>query len=351
MRTAWMVLLAASAALAAPGSPSARSGRGEPDLQVALAVRRGLDYLASRQRPNGCWLDRVGRKVHNFYQGKVDEHVGVTALAGLAFLANGSTPGSGRYAESIRRAVDYTVSCTRPNGFITAADSRMYEHAFATLFLAEVYGMTRDERVRACLSRATQLIVSSQNEEGGWRYLPGATDADMSVTVCQVFALRGARNAGILVPKDVIDRAILYVKRSADPNSGGFYYQLDVYMGMPSRTSFPLTAAGVATLYGAGEYDSAEIRRGLDFLIREWPRSYTAASSFDYFYGHYYGAQAAFQAGGRVWAEWYGRIRAELLDLQEGDGSWVDLVGRNYATAMATIILQIPYRYLPILER
>jgi len=348
-----LALLAIATVSATPPAPAASvpTHSTEPDLRVALAVRRGLDYLAASQRPNGCWLDRVGRKVHNFYQGKVDEHVGVTALAGLTFLANGSTPGRGRYAEAIRRALDYIVSCTRPNGFITAADSRMYEHAFATLFLAEVYGMTRDERVRACLSRATQLIASSQNEDGGWRYLPGATDADMSVSVCQVFALRGARNAGILVPKEVVDRAIDYVKRSADPRSGGFYYQLDAYLGMPSRTSFALTSAGVATLYGAGEYDSDELRRGLEFLIREWPRSYTATSTFDYFYGHYYGAQAAYQAGGRYWAQWYARIRADLLDLQQEDGSWVDLVGRNYATAMATIILQIPYRYLPILER
>lgn len=334
------------ALLAAP--PAASSG---PDLRVALAVRRGLDFLAARQRPNGCWIDRIGRKVHNYYRGHVGEHVGVTALAGMAFLANGSLPGRGRYAENVRRAVGYVVDHTRSNGFITASDSRMYSHAFAALFLAEVYGMTGDERVRDALTRATTLIVRSQNDQGGWRYLPGATDADMSVTVCQVLALRGARNAGIQVPKPVIDRAIDYVKRSADPRTGGFYYQLDTYFGVPSRTSFALTAAGVTTLFGAGDYDSMEVRRGLEFLWRNWPLPYLAGRSFDFYYAHYYGAQAAFQAGGRYWARWYARIRAELLDLQREDGCWEDLVGKNYATAMATIILQIPYRYLPIFER
>lgn len=73
--------------------------------------------------------------------------------------------------------------------------------------------------------------------------------------------------------------------------------------------------------------------------------------SFDYFYAHYYAVQGMFQAGGEYWAKWFPKVRDELVRGQNRNGSWKDLVGPNYATAMATIILQIPYRYLPIFER
>ena len=70
-----------------------------------------------------------------------------------------------------------------------------------------------------------------------------------------------------------------------------------------------------------------------------------------YFYGHYYGTQAMFAAGGDFWKEWYPFIRDELLGLQTADGSWSDGICRHYSTAMACIILQVPNNYLPILQR
>jgi hypothetical protein len=73
--------------------------------------------------------------------------------------------------------------------------------------------------------------------------------------------------------------------------------------------------------------------------------------TFDYYYCHYYAIQAAFQAGGNYWSSWWSRIRSQLLQLQYSDGRWEDLVGPNYATAMATLILQIPLQYLPIFQR
>ena len=350
--------------------------------ETRLAVARGLAYLARHQNPDGSWNDRVGRKVHMHYRGSVSPHVGVTSLAGIAFLSAGILPGQGpagqlgrgrsrqlrgaggglppSYPELLERALEYIMNHTGATGFISDRGSRMYSHAFATLLLAEVYGTgyyRGHARLKDCLKRATGLIVKVQNKEGGWRYRPLAADADMSVTVCQVVALRAARNAGIEVPRDTIRRAVLYVKRSFRRDLGGdfgaFTYQLGPqFRGVHSRHSFALTAAGVTTLYGAGEYNAAEIRDGLRFLWfarDELPRN-KARRSFDYYYGQYYAVQAAFQKGGAYWRQWYESIRRDLLGLQEPDGRWTDLVGSNYATAMATIILQFPNQYLPITE-
>ncbi|MHC4829943.1 MAG: prenyltransferase/squalene oxidase repeat-containing protein, partial [Planctomycetota bacterium] len=135
---------------------------------------------------------------------------------------------------------------------------------------------------------------------------------------------------------------------------GGFWYQIGRNQPfMRSRTSFALTAAGVTALYGAGEYDAAEVRAGLAYLHnpRNRPDAWRMTGSFDYFYSHYYAVQAMYQAGGDHWKRWFPRVRDEILGGMNESGHWEDLVGPVYATAMATIILQIPYRYLPIFER
>lgn len=328
--------------------------------EVERVVRRALDFIARRQDPSGCWVEAIGRKVNEDYEAHMGKHVGVTALACMALMSNGSTPGRGRYGDEVQRGLDFVLAQVRPDdGFITVDMSRMYSHGFATLFLAEAYGMSQSEAVRPKLQLAVDCLVQYQNDQGGWRYLPGARDADISITVTAVQALRAARNVGIHVPGATIDRAVEYVKRSQiryhhDPlRRGGFWYQVSERPFPISRTSFALTAAGVTALYGAGEYDSVEVREGLRFLARpQWrPPSWRMHRSFDYFYGHYYAVQAFYQAGGQLWERWYPEIRDELLAGVNEHGYWEDLVGPVYATSMATIILQIPYRYLPIFER
>ncbi|MBI3726663.1 prenyltransferase [bacterium] len=342
----------------APDQPRAA----EIDGATRAAITRGLDYLARHQEPDGSWIDGIGRKVNNTYLAHPGKHVGVTALAGISFLAQGSTPSRGQYGKQVQGALDFILKSVSREGFITNDSSRMYEHAFATLFLAEVAGMAPSSEIHDALRAAVSCIVAAQNDQGGWRYLPGAKDSDISITVCQVQALRAARNVGIHVPKDAISNAIKYVKHSyiGDKVSyphykGGFWYQAyENRPFRPSRTSFALTAAGVTALYGAGEYDCEEIRGGLKYLFHRQnrPAANDMHHTFDYWYGHYYAIQAFFQAGEPFWTEWYLSVRDELVEGQAEHGDhWQDLVGPSYATAMATLILQIPYRYLPIFER
>jgi hypothetical protein len=327
------------------------------DAQTRKMIDRALAYLYRHQNPDGSWTDRVGRKVHNSYWGSAAPHVGVTGLAGIAFLSSGTLPGQGvrsDYCTAVRKALDFIIRQTEANGFIAANGSRMYSHAFASLFMAEALGTgfyPDDKRLQETLKRSVRLIVRAQNEEGGWRYLPNAIDSDMSVTVCQVFALRAARNAGVKVPKETIARAITYVKDSFDSDECGFKYQMDRrFRGVRSRHSFALTACGVATLYGAGSYDADEIRQGLQYLWDRRPVPQQAAKRFDFYYGHYYAVQAAYQAGGAYWTRWYEDIKNQLRLTQRSDGSWTDLVGPCYGTAMAAIVLQMPNQYLPITE-
>jgi squalene cyclase len=279
-------------------------------------------------------------------------HVGVTGLAGIAFLAAGQFPGRGEYGRTVERAIDYVLSQVKEDGYITDNGSRMYSHAFATLFLGEVYGMTRRSDVREKLQMSIDLIVRSQNKKGSWRYLPFAPDSDMSVTVCQVMALRAAQNTGIRVPKSTIDAAIEYVKASkiqSGNNKGGFTYQ--DRPAFQTRTSFSLTAAGVATLHNAAVYTDEDIQEGLEYLLSRLDQHVYYRNHYFYFYGHYYATQAMFIAGSPYWERYYPVVRDQLISYQRSDGSWASNVGETFSTAMATIILQIPQRFLPIFQR
>jgi hypothetical protein len=236
-------------------------------------------------------------------------------------------------------------------GLLAAETSHgpMYGHGFATLFLGEIHGMNPDdERVRDALGRAVRVIVDSQNEEGGWRYNPVPLDADVSVTICEIMALRSARNAGVKVPRETIDKAVEYVRKCQNPD-GGFRY-----MTQPGGSAWPRTAAGVASLFYAGIYEDDAIERGLDYMTKAaMPgRGMVGPGTAHYYYGQYYSVQAMYLAGGEWWSQWWPSVREEMLARQSGSGGWVDhQIGDAYATAMSLIVLQMPKRYLPIFQK
>lgn len=307
------------------------------------AVQRGFEALRRMQKSDG-----------SFGQGRFGEHVGITSLCAIALMADGNVPGRGEFGDCVQKALDFVLSHSTETGLLVSDDTHgpMYGHGFATLFLGEIYGMNQDDdRVRDALVRAVQLIVSSQNNEGGWRYNPIPADADVSVTICEIMALRSARNAGIKVPKSTIDDAIRYV-RSCQNDDGGFRYMKEV-----SGSAWPRTAAGIASLFYAGIYEDQSIDRGLDYLTRNaFPRGAGGVgvgfSQQHYFYGHYYAVQAMYLAGGERWKNWWPAIREELIAKQNPDGTWTDQqIGDAYGTAMALIVLQMPKRYLPIFQR
>ena len=192
---------------------------------------------------------------------------------------------------------------TSPSGFIAVAAASthgpMYSHGFGTLFLAEAYGMTHRPEIREKLQKAVRLIIDTQNAEGGWRYQPVRRDADLSVTICQINALRAARNAGLFVPKETVENCIRYVKQSQNPD-GGFRYMLQ-----GGASAFPRSAAGVVALYSAAVYDAKEVESGVAYLRQFMPEIKLGSRYSHYFYGHYYAAQAMWIRGGEDWNAWY----------------------------------------------
>ncbi len=305
------------------------------EARTLQAVERGLAWLAAQQAEDGSFggLSHYGR------------HVGITGLAGLAYLSHGDTPGRGQYGGAVDGCIDFIVKNASESGLLAAETSHgpMYGHGFATLFLAEVYGMTNRTDVRETLRRAVRLIATTQNTEGGWRYQPVRDDADVSVTVCQLMALRAARNVGIHVEKSVIDKGIQYIQNSQNPD-GGFRY-----MSTSGTSAFARSAAGVAALQYAGVYDGDAVTRGLEYCMRFVPPNEQSVGH--YYYGHYYASQAVFLAGDAYWGRWWPAVRDEFVGKQAEEGHWRGQAGQEYGTAMALIILQMPDHLLPIFQK
>lgn len=305
---------------------------GTPETEAA--VRRALKWLASHQDSNGSWESEGGADV------------AIVGICALAFMSAGHQPDRGPYGRVLRRATDYLASHCAPTGLIYnaegAAGPPMYGHGFATLALAELYGMTRRADLRERVDQAVRLILQTQNAEGGWRYQPRPADADISVVICQIMALRAAANAGIRVPPKTTADAIQYVKRCQENPDGGFSY-----MPGENQSAQARSGAGVLALIVMGEKSSPECRRGLEYLRSRSPSSRDP----HLFYSLYYCTQANYQAGGRFWREWYPQLAKFLVRTQSPEGIWRDNPGPAYATGMGVLALQVPAALLPIYQK
>ena len=306
------------------------------DDDTKKAVEKALAWLKDQQQRDGSWGNTA-----------------ITSFALLAFMANGHVPNQGIYGESVSKGVRYLLACVRDNpnrrddGYLVGdRGGNMYCHGMATLALTQVYGMTGDKEVRDVLKKAIDLIIRTQSREGGWRYDPNPdAGADISVTIMQVMALRGAKDGGIQVPDKTIDDALKYIKRCRDDKSGGYKYQ-----PYSSGPGYARTAAGVCVLQLGGKYDAEEIKDAVKYLER------VADDPQHYWYGHYYACHAFNQVGGKQWEDYYDRMKTTLLPRQRPTGEWYDArreaaYGPVYQTSIAVLILSVPTHYLPIYQK
>ena len=303
------------------------------------AIKTGLAWLARTQNADG-----------SFGSGTYRGNIAVTSLAGLAFMASGSSPGRGPYGAQIDKALVYVMDNTSPSGFIAVVgvvDARA--DVFARLRHAVPGRSLRHDAPARDPREAPEGRPADHRhpeQRGGLAVPAGAARRrPLGDDLPDQRAAGGAERGAVSCPRRRSTACIRYVKQSQNPD-GGFRYMLQ-----GGASAFPRSAAGVVALQSAGEYDSKEVRDGIAYL-RQYIREIKLGNRYShYFYGHYYAAQAMWLRGGDDWAEWYPAIRDELLKRQSPSGYWTDSICNEYGTAMALIILQIPNNYLPIFQR
>jgi prenyltransferase beta subunit len=312
------------------------------DDKTDAVIKSALKFLVAKQLPNGAWGSAEEEQRHP---------IAITGYTLMAFQAAGQLPGEGEFGKSVSSGMQYLLDATAPDGIMgNRGDGQyMYGHGVAAIALAELYGQTRSPAMRPKLEKIIRVIIASQNPEGGWRYRPIAHDADISVTVLQVVALRAAKNAGLEIPQTTIDNAVKYVKRCYHPATGGFTYQPNHDPG------FARTAAAIYSLQVCGLYDDEMVKKGAQYLLKnnknhdQW-----------FTYGNFYAAPALYMIGGDTWKNWYAEIKNTLLKAVSTKGEtayWEGkldqghTVGQVYCTAVYTMILAMPYHYIPLYQR
>jgi hypothetical protein len=312
----------------------------ESDLNRAIS--RGLNWLASNQSRRGSW------DANGSYPSAM------TGMAGMALLAEGSTTTQGKHASNIRDAVDFLIKRSRQNGLIgdNNDDRYTYGHGFGLLFLSQIFGEEEDETRRQelidVMTKAVQFCGQAQTKAGGWGYVSAKDGNDFdegSTTITQVQALRGCRNAGIPVPKEIIEKAIAYIHRcSIQQGEGGVQYNIHGGGGRP-----PISAAAIACLFNAGEYDDKFVPNLLKYCDKTLGNISSNNDYGHWHYAHYYFAQVKYRQGGKDWMEYRDKLFKRIVSEAGSDGSWSQgYIGKVYTTAINLTVLQLENGSLPI---
>ena len=312
------------------------------------AIDAGLRYLLSRQNAT-----------HGYFEGRLPNTY--TALACMALMAAGHFPDRSEFGDALRRGILYLADATKEHdGYLgREGNARMYGHTISTLALLEAYGMLADEeeniRVRDAARKAIQVVIDAQVTDrgrgehfGGWRYQPDSRDADLSVTVWQLLALRAADNCGMEVPHEAITNAVNYVRGVYSEDRGGFTYQRNHSNHRPAMRS-----AGIVSLASMGEEEASRDREKM-LRAAEFMRDFDPDSMRQhFFYAAYYVATAANMLGEEHRELVLPPLEEFLVSLQKDDGSFQNHHGYDgdvYSTAFSVITLAIRYQYLPIYQ-
>lgn len=339
--------------------------------QVKTCVEKAVGWLLKQQQPAGHFSEQKSNQQPR--PGDVPSHsAAMTSLALMGLASVGHLPGTSS-PESIaaQKGLKFIVDHVEPdeNGYLGRSDrSRMYGHGIMTLMLTEMLGMSPDEatdkKVREMAEKGIKLILRAQQtpkseaNRGGWRYEPSSSDSDISVSVWQLMSLRAAKNSGIEVPKEAIDNAIAYIKRSyrAERDSNGQLKQLEAafsYEPYGGRQTFSTTAAGLLSLQVAGQYDTPEVLGSSNWLLKFPPE----VNEPWFFYGCYYYAQGMYQRGGDHAATARQKTEQMLVASQSPEGAWFPRNGNEksagpvYATSLALLSLSVYHHFLPIYQK
>lgn len=322
-----------TAALAASPAVQAQDTNLYRGTQVPAEVEKmyvkGLKYLVQNQNEDGS------------FPGNYGSEPAVAGFAILAMLAHGEDPNFGPYSKPIKRSLEKIFTSTKKeNGYI---GNSMYNHGFATLALAELYGVMNDERIAPALQKAVDLILTSQSKNPfkAWRYMPESQDADSTVSGACFVALIAARNAGLKVPDKALEDSLKFYSDCQSPSDGNIGY-LPRSGGHGGCT----TAIGVAVYAYARKKDAPVFQKAFKAMKAGEDNS----SSYPYYF-EYYAAQAYFQGDYKEWQAWNEKLIKKLSESQSEDGSWEGGMGPATSTTMGLLSLALNYRYLPIYER
>jgi hypothetical protein len=333
------------------------------------SVKKGLEWLVKQQHKDGHW-SAAG-----------DQYpAAITALAGLALVAEGSTPSKGDHAKALRSAalwlIDHSQKGTPLDGLIGGhgqpeSSRYIFGHGYAMAFLSVVQDdldVKDRRRAKEVLNRAVQFTVTAQTTRGGWGYVTakdGSNFDEGACTVSQIQGLHAARAAGIPVPREALDKARKYMLDATGADGGVVYSLQQGGAGRPALTAAALAVGAT----GEAEGQSPIFKKWLLFCNRTIPVQGRFRAGYDD-YTDYYLAQTIHTLGDKGWAKLFPESKESerltwskyrevvfdnLIRTQAADGSWAGAsstgAGPVYGTALSLTILQLDKGSFPVWRR
>jgi RNA polymerase sigma factor (sigma-70 family) len=333
-------------------SRDAKPGRErQPNKELTPAERgaidKGLKWLVRQQLADGHWEASRGRFP-----------ITVTALAGTSLLMEGSTIVEGKYADQLRKSVDYLNDRGQRDGGFgnprNQGEDYFRGHALATMLFSSVHGNVEDrerlKKIEHLLTRAVQFSENTQTK-GGWPIGIDpdklAQDIDLLTTTLQLRGLMAARNAGIAVPKQSIDKVVKLLEQRVKPTD-------------------PQAASAFMAIYPSGGLFSMPTARKRLQGLAEQSVDLGKVNSLDQAWEALSRAHAVYWLGDdgfaklfpesklneRLrWRDYRKRAFEQILEAQNVDGSWGNANNAVYMTAIYLMILQLDGGALPAFQR
>ena len=331
---------------------AAASGGGNDTEQ---AVDRSLKWIAIHQLPDGGWsfdfkdCPSCGGRCSGSGGSRGKDRTGATAMALLPFLGRGYTHREGPYKATVEKGIAFLAQrVVAGKGQAYDRFGNMYSQGLAGIALSECYAMSQDNRLTAPTQLALNFIMQAQDPiGGGWRYQP-RQPGDTSAVGWQIMALKSGNMAYLQVNPLTVKKAVDFLN-AVESHNGARYGYTD-----NSRFTPGLTAVGLlCRMYLGWKKDHPAIQDGVAYLAKTGPTP-------DLYYD-YYATQIMHHMEGEVWISWNKRMKDLLLKSQSNKdheaGSWhegfnkghaAESAGRLYCTSLATMILEVYYRHLPI---
>jgi hypothetical protein len=313
------------------------------------SVLKALRWLKEKQHDDGSWDNK--------------NEVAMTGLALLAYLGHCETPESPEFGETVLNATVFLIDTNMKNQGKMASDFNghwCYEHAIATYALCECYTFSKSfgynvPHLKTATQDAVQWILNNPNSIGGWNYkYDEKARFDTSINAWHLQALKAAQTTGLEFNN--LNRGIkdaLEAIAETQQKHGGFGYNMNGPVGS-ANGHFTLTGAGTLCLQQHKGVSNGDARRGIRYLSKNSRFNFDKSANL---YEHYYSSQAMVNYGGEPWKNYNLLVRDELLKRQNSDGSWPNpernehQAGPIYNTCLATLMMEVYYRYLPSTER
>ncbi len=331
----------------AGGRYGGRGGRGGKGggKSYAAAIDAGLKWLANHQDEDGKWdcdgfmkhddatseiCDGPGNPVHD---------VGVTGLALLAFLGDGSTMRQGPSQENIKTGVNWLRKQQQENGLFgtNASHDFVYDHAIAAYAMCEAYGLSKYRLLQKAAQKGINSLESHRNPYSVWRYQPRDNDNDISVTGWCIMAYESGEFFELQINKSALDLCATFLDQVSDPTGAhGYTKQGEKSSRKPGDhgTKFPiekgeaLTAVGLFCRFFMNQdpKETPIMKASADLLRSKPPVWDEKSGSIDHYYW-YYATYALFQYGGAHWNDWKKKLETSVVKHQHREATQKNLLG------------------------